>query len=64
MIYTISELGKTKPVNSKTRFLMLSSKMFGLTSPHNKYWISLFKAGSNGKGVGRRVVRGVARMTF
>lgn len=23
MIYTISELGKTKPVNSKTRLLML-----------------------------------------
>ena len=57
MISDFPDLGKTKPVNSKTRFVTLKLQNIWSDIPHNKYWISLFKAGSDG-GVGWGIVRG------
>lgn len=42
----------------KTDFWCSHSKILGLTFPHNKYWISLFRPGSDRKGVGWGIVRG------
>lgn len=36
----------------KPELWLSDSKIFGLTFPHNKYWICLFKAGSDRKGLG------------
>lgn len=46
MIFDFPEHGKAKPANSKTRFVFVTLQLC------NKYWVSLYKAGSGQEGFG------------